>query len=158
VATALGYIRALYAEEEAIRAEQLSDKQKLARRVERCKPIVETFFAWCEQRLLDQGLLPTNPFTQALAYSRERQAGLSVFLADPEVPIDTNHLERALQTIPLGWRDWLFCWTEVGAKYVGIVQSLLVTCRLDGVAPYDYLIDVLQRSSSARSRFVHRQA
>ena len=145
VATALGYIRALYAEEETIRAEQLSGKQKLAHRVERCKPIVEAFFAWCEQRLLDQGLLPTNPLTQALAYSRERQAGLSVFLADPEVPIDTNHLERALRPIPLGRRNWLFCWTEVGAKYVGIVQSLLVTCRLHGVAPYDYLVDVLQR-------------
>ncbi|MBX5459776.1 MAG: transposase [Steroidobacteraceae bacterium] len=145
VATALGYIRALYAEEEKIREAKLSGKQKLARRVERCKPIVEAFFLWCEQRLLDQGLLPTNPFTQALAYCRERKTGLSVFLADPEVPIDTNHLERALRPIPLGRRNWLFCWTEVGAKYVGIIQSLIVTCRLHGVPPYDYLVDVLQR-------------
>jgi hypothetical protein len=145
VATALGHIRALYAEEEQIAAAKLSGEAKLAHRVERCKPIVEAFFQWCEQRLLDHGLLPSNPFTQALAYSRERQTGLSVFLANPDVPIDTNHLERALRPIPLGRRNWLFCWTEVGAKYVGIVQSLLVTCRLHGVSPYDYLVDVLQR-------------
>lgn len=145
VASALDYIRALYAAEEKIRDAKLSGDEKLARRVERCKPIVEAFFQWCEQRLLDQGLLPSNPFTQALAYSRERQAALSVFLTDPAVPIDTNHLERALRPIPLGRRNWLFCWTEVGAKYVGIIQSLLVTCRLHGVSPYDYLVDVLQR-------------
>ena len=39
----------------------------------------------------------------------------------------------------------MFCWTEVGAKHVGIVQSLITTCRLHQVDPYDYLVDVLQR-------------
>ncbi len=37
------------------------------------------------------------------------------------------------------------CWTELGAKQVGIVQSLLTTCRLHDINPYDYLVDVLQR-------------
>jgi len=61
------------------------------------------------------------------------------------VPIDTNHLERALRVIPMGRRNWLFCWTELGAQQVGIMQSLIVTCRLHGVDPYEYLVDVLQR-------------
>ena len=42
-------------------------------------------------------------------------------------------------------RNWLFCWTELGAKHVGIVQSLIATCRLHDINPYDYLVDVLQR-------------
>jgi hypothetical protein len=41
----------------------------------------------------------------------------------------------------------LFCWTEVGAERVAVIQSLLVTCRLHGVDPYVYLVDVLQRIS-----------
>jgi len=45
----------------------------------------------------------------------------------------------------MGRKNWLFCSTEVGAKHVGIVQSLIVTCRLHGIDPYDYLVDVLQR-------------
>lgn len=45
-------------------------------------------------------------------------------------------------------KDWLFCWTEVGAEGVGIVQSLITTCRLHGVDPYPYLVDVLQRIQS----------
>ena len=59
--------------------------------------------------------------------------------------MDTNHLERALRVIPMGRRNWLFTWTELGAKHVGIVQSLLTTCRLQEVNPYDHLVDVLQR-------------
>ena len=37
--------------------------------------------------------------------------------------------------------------TELGAKQVGIIQSLLVTCKLQGINPYTYLVDVLQRIS-----------
>ena len=62
--------------------------------------------------------------------------------------IDTNHLERALRPIPLGKRNWLFSSSEVGAQRVGIIQSLLVTCRLHAVDPYTYLVDVLQRISA----------
>ena len=45
----------------------------------------------------------------------------------------------------MGRRNWLFAWTELGAKRVGVVQSLLATCRLQGVDPYTYLVDALQR-------------
>jgi transposase len=41
--------------------------------------------------------------------------------------------------------NWFFCWTELGAKHVEIIQSLIVTCRLQGIDPTTYLIDVLQR-------------
>ena len=47
----------------------------------------------------------------------------------------------------MGKRNWLFASTEVGARRVGIIQSLLVTCRMHAVDPYTYLVDVLQRIS-----------
>lgn len=59
--------------------------------------------------------------------------------------LDTNHIERALRPIPIGRGNWLFCWTEVGAKHVGIVQNLIATSRLQGIDPYTCLVDVLQR-------------
>jgi hypothetical protein len=37
------------------------------------------------------------------------------------------------------------CWTELGAKHVGIIQSLIATCRLHKIDPYTYLVAVLQR-------------
>jgi transposase len=47
------------------------------------------------------------------------------------VAIDTNHLERALRAIPMGRKSWNFRWTELGAKHVGIAQSLIVSSHLE---------------------------
>ncbi len=145
VSYALDAIGELYAVETHIREQGLTGEKKRRHRVENAKPVVERLFAWAEQQMRDAAFLPTNPLTKALGYLLERRAGLEVYLTDPEVPIDTNHLERALRVIPMGRKNFLFAWTEVGAKYVGIFQSLLVTCRMHGINPYDYLVDVLQR-------------
>lgn len=145
VKEALEQIQMLYRIEEQIRERKLAGESKRLHRLTYSKPIVEGFFDWVAHQFQRQGLLPSNPFTQALNYVRERRLGLEVFLSDPDVPIDTNHLERALRAIPMGRKNWSFCWTELGAKHVGIVQSLIVTCRLHGIDPYTYLVDVLQR-------------
>ena len=145
VGEALEQIRALYAIEEEIREGKLIGESKRLHRLTHSKPRVDAFFDWVNRQFERQGLLPSNPFTQALNYVRERRLGLEVFLTDPDVPIDTNHLERALRAIPMGRKNWNFCWTELGAAHVGIVQSLIVTCRLHGIDPYTYLVDVLQR-------------
>lgn len=71
--------------------------------------------------------------------------GVRVFLEDPAVSAETNHLERNLRAIPTGRRNWMFAWPELGARPIGMIQSLLVTCKLQGVDPYPYLVDVLQR-------------
>jgi hypothetical protein len=152
---ALDLIGGLYAVEERIREQKLRAARKLDYRLMHSKPIVERFFAWVNQQFEAQGLLPSSPFTKALAYARERRCGLEVYLTDPDVPIDTNHLERALRVIPMGRKNWNFCWTELGAKHVGIMQSLIVTCRLHQIDPYDYLVDVLQRVGVHPANRVH---
>ncbi|MEN9544836.1 MAG: hypothetical protein RLZZ598_1669 [Pseudomonadota bacterium] len=144
-AEALRQIGALYDIEEHIRKRKLSGENKRLHRLTHSKPLVDKFFEWVDRQFEQQGLLPSNPLTKALAYVRERRAGLEVFLRDPDVPMDTNHVERALRPIPLGKKNWLFCWTEVGAEHAGIVQSLIGTCRLHDIDPYTFLVDVLQR-------------
>jgi transposase len=144
-AEALRQIGVLYDIEREIRERKLSGENKRLHRLTHSKPLVDAFFDWVNHQFEQQGLLPSNPLTKALAYVRARRAGLEVFLSDPAVQMDTNHLERALRVIPQGRKNWLFCWTEVGAEHAGIVQSLIVTCRLHGIDPYTYLVDVLQR-------------
>lgn len=152
---ALEMIGALYAVEARIREQELTGTDKRTVRQEQAKPQVDCFFAWIDRQFERQGLLPSSPLTTALAYARERREGLQVYLDDPEVAIDTNHLERALRVIPMGKKNWMFAWTELGAKQIGIVQSLLVTCRLHDINPYDYLTDVLQRVARHPASRVH---
>jgi hypothetical protein len=144
---ALQFIGALYRQEQVIRDNQLEGEAKQQHRLTHGRPVVDAFWQWCEQQTRRHDLTPKGPFAKALKYVMARQESLQVFLADPEVPIDTNHLERALRPIPMGRKNWLFCWTEAGAQDVATIQSLLVTCRLQGVDPYTYLVDVLQRVS-----------
>ncbi|PTB98247.1 IS66 family transposase, partial [Marinobacter sp. Z-F4-2] len=47
----------------------------------------------------------------------------------------------------MGKKNWMFCWTELGAEHLGIIQSLISTCKLHDITPYTYLVDVLQRIS-----------
>ena len=142
---ALALIGGLYRVEAQIREKALEGQAKLDYRSRHAAPIVEAFFVWCHNQRSRMDLVNSDPLAKALVYAENHQAQLKVYLGDPEVPIDTNHLERALRVIPMGRKNWLFCWSEVGAKQVGIIQSLLTTCRLHQIDPYTYLVDVLQR-------------
>ena len=151
---ALELIGALYQVEAQIRDQQLEGKAKLDYRSRHAHPATEAFFAWVHAQRQRIDLVNSALLAKALAYADNHRAQLRVYLGEPDVPIDTNHLERALRVIPMGRKNWLFNWTEIGAQHVGIVQSLLTTCRLHGVDPYTYLVDVLQRISLHPARDV----
>jgi hypothetical protein len=142
---AIAMIGALYDVEREIAEKNLDALAKQKQRGIQSKPIVAEFFEWLKRELAESALLPTNPFTRAAHYALDRKKGLEIFLSNPDVPIDTNHLERALRPIPMGRKNWLFCWTELGAEKVGWAQSLISTCVLHDIDPYVYLVDVLQR-------------
>jgi transposase len=100
-ATALRSIRRLYEEEARLKPRLVDDAKRLELRAVRCKPIVDEFFEWLRATLEQRLLLPSNPFTEAAGYALAREKALRVFLEDPGVPIDTNHLEREIRPIAI---------------------------------------------------------
>lgn len=154
VAEALQSIARLYRIEGRIQHHGLTGEPKRQYRLAHSLPVANAFFQWCQNQLGQNDLTPSDPFSKALNYVLRREASLRVFLEDPDVPLDTNHLERALRPIPLGRKNWLFSWSELGAEHVGLIQSLVTTCKLHGVNPYTYLVDVLQRVSQHPARDV----
>jgi transposase len=150
----LDRIALLYEFENEIRERKFADERKQLYRAEHCKPVVDEIFFKLEEAMREHILLPSSPFTKAANYASDREKPLRVFLEYPNVPVDTNHLEREIRPIALGRKNWLFAWTELGAHDTGVIQSLLATCRLQGVDPYVYLVDVLQRVSSHPARDV----
>ena len=144
-AVALDKIGAIYQVEREIRERRLEGDKLLRHRVDHAKPLVEGFLAWCRTERMRGDLIESAPLTKALKYAIKHGPQLQVYLGDPDVPIDNNHLERAIRTIAMGRKNWLFCWTELGARYVGVIQSLITTCILHQADPFTYLVDVLQR-------------
>lgn len=141
----LARIALLYQFEQECKDKQLEGEQKREHRITYSKPVVDSIVERVDELLQERALLPSAPFTKALGYLRNRVIALRVFLENPDVPLDTNHLERTLRVIPMGRKNWMFSWTELGAEQVGIIQSLICTCKLHGIDPYVYLTDVLQR-------------
>lgn len=144
---AVDFIARLYKIEEHINTNKLTGDKKHEYRLTHSKPIVDQFFTWSAAQLQRHELTPTHKLRKALNYVISRETELRVFLEDPQVPMDTNHLEREIRPITLGRKNWLFCWTELGAEHVGLIQSLISTCKLHGINPNTYLTDVLQRTS-----------
>lgn len=143
----LDIIGRLYRIEKHIRTHALQGEKKQQCRQQHSTPIVDEFFDWCKNQSHRDELTPKHPLSKALRYTLNREDELRVFLTNPDLPMDTNHLEREIRPVPLGRKNWMFCWTELGAEHVGIIQSLISTCKLQGINPHTYLADVLQRVS-----------
>lgn len=67
--------------------------QRLAVRQQQSAPVVERIRQWA----LAQRAAPGSAFRKALEYLLKLWDGLSVFLSNPFVPIDNNHVERQLR-------------------------------------------------------------
>ena len=133
----------------------IEEQCKRKERAPQAAPVANEFFSWLRDQFQSQVLLPSSPFTKAASYALDREEALRVFLKDDSVPLDTNHLERQIRPVAVGRKNWLFHWTEVGAEYAAIIQSLIASCKLQEVDTHTYFVDVLQRISTHSMRDVH---
>lgn len=149
----LDRIREIYAIEAQIKEKNLTGQKKLGYRTEYSRPIVDTLFDWLRNESKDIRNLPSSPFMKGVNYSLDNEMGLRKFLENPEIPLDTNGLERANKSVATGRKNWLFCMTEIGSEYVALFNSLLLSARMLNIDPYEYLIDVLKniRSTSTEN-------
>ena len=145
VSEALQGIQKLYEIEKLIKKKKLTGVDKRDYRQKYSKPIMDRFFIWCHYQLSKRKVSTQDPINNAMNYTLAREKALRLYLDNPNLDIDTNVLERSLRPIPMGKKNWLFCFNEVGAEVVGICQTIIVTCKMQGIDPYEYMVDVLQR-------------
>ena len=87
---------------------------------------------------------PNSSLGQAIAYLLKHWTKLTLFLRRPGAPLDNNICERALKKAILHRKNALFFKTLNGAHVGDLFMSLIHTCELEGVNPFDYLT-ALQR-------------
>jgi transposase len=59
--------------------------------------------------------------------------------------MDTNVVERAIRPVTITRKNSLFAGSDAGARRWAIANTLIQTCKLNGVEPLGYLTDVMQR-------------
>ena len=82
------------------------------------------------------------------ATSSTKWEALGRYVNDGRLAIDNTLAERALRRVAVGRKNWLFAARPSGGTRAAIVDSLIETCRLPGVEPFEYLRDVLDRVST----------
>ena len=138
---ALRRIGELYRIEEQV-AGQSADARRENRRVESA-PRVNALKTWLDQQL--QLIPERSPLADAIRYALGHWTQLTRFLEDGRIELDTNPVERAIRPVALGRKNHLFAGSDGGGTRWATVCSLIETCKLNGVEPYAYLKDVLEK-------------
>ncbi|KAB7619397.1 IS66 family transposase, partial [Alkalilimnicola sp. S0819] len=142
---ALTLIARLYRIEREGRA--LTDEQRLARRQEYSRPVVDKLHAWLEK---SRGQVPPKgAIGRALHYLHGQWPKLVRFLEDGRIPLDNNPAENAIRPFVIGRKNWLFSHSPQGAGASAALYSLIETAKANGLEPYDYLLTVFTRLPAA---------
>jgi hypothetical protein len=102
-------------------------------------PLIEDLKTWLNDQLDQKKVEPNSGLGQAISYMLNHWDPLTLFLTVPGAPLDNNICERALKKAILHRKNALFYKTENGARVGDLFMSLIYTCNLAGVNPFDYL-------------------
>lgn len=138
---ALDKIGALYGIEDDIRGQPADTRRKA--RQERTKPLVDALKTWLGEQL--PKLPRASDTAKAINYGLNHWNGLTRFIDDGRVEIDTNTVERSIRPIALNRKNALFAGSDEGGANWAIVASLIETCKLNGVNPHAWLADTLTK-------------
>jgi transposase len=82
---------------------------------------------------------------KAIDYSLKRWVALTRYIGDGDLPISNNWVENQIRPIALGRANWLFAGSLRAGKRAAAVMSLVHSAKINGLDPYAYLKDVLER-------------
>jgi hypothetical protein len=137
----LNRISKLYAVEADIRGHSADVRRR--ERQARSEPIISALKIYLDEQL--RRLPASSVIAEAIRYVQSRWDGLTRFLDDGRVELDTNPVERSMRPIALNRKNALFAGSDEGAEHWAILATLIECCKLHGVNPAAYLEDVLTR-------------
>jgi transposase len=138
---ALKRIAALYAVETDIRGRSADERRM--RRQEKSRPMLDALESWLQTKL---GLISQKTkLAEAIRYALTRWEGLTRFLDDGRIEIDSNVVERSIRPIALNRKNALFAGSDGGGEHWAVIASLIETCKLCNIEPQTYLADIITR-------------
>lgn len=112
-------------------------------RLERAAPVTEALRIALDEALLR--LSPKSEVAKAIAYGRKRWTALTRFVNDGCLEIDNNIAERAMRSIAIGRKNWLFAGSKACGERAAAIDTVIETCKLNSVEPQAYIADVIAK-------------
>ena len=137
----LKQVQQLYLLERQLKEQNAVWEERLKTRQKKALPILEGLKTWliAEQN----NVLPQSAIGQAIHYSLVRWHKLTIYAYHGGLEIDNNLIENQIRPLALGRKNYLFAGSHESAKYMAIFYSILGSCLLHDLDPFEYLYAVL---------------
>lgn len=143
-------LREIYRVEAQAKQQNLSDAQRLVFHQQHSQPVMEQLHQWMKEQMEQKQVEPNSGLGQAIRYMLKHWEALTRFLRVPGAPLDNNICERALKMAILHRKNSLSYKTLHGAEVGDIFMSLIHTCQLNGINPFDYLMALQKHGEQVR--------
>ena len=139
---ALTMIQDLYKIEREAREAELSYNEIKLLRQEKSLNILDRF----EKFLIENKpkVLPKSAIGKAFNYTLNLWPRLKRYVDDGRFNIDNNLTENSIRPVALGRKNYLFAGSHEGAKNGAVIYSLLATCKINDIEPYEWLKKALE--------------
>ncbi|HQS85111.1 MAG TPA: transposase, partial [Alphaproteobacteria bacterium] len=149
--TVLEALGKVYREDAFTKKEKMSDQERLEHHQKYSAPILSKLKDWFDKQFEDKLVEPNSSLGKAIQYMQNHWDGLTNFLRIAGAPLDNNEVEGLLKVIIRGRKNSLFYKTEYGAFIGSMLTSIIQTCIMNGINPFEYLV-VLQKNSNFLSK------
>ena len=145
----------VYKNDQITKEQNLTAEERLHFHQDNSGPLMKTLNLWFHQQLDQKLVEPNSGLGQAIRYMIKHWDALTLFLKVPNAPLDNNLCEQALKKTILHRKNSLFYRTEHGARVGDLFMSLIHTCNLNNINPFDYLA-TLQKHASELATCPHK--
>jgi transposase len=141
----------IYRNDAIAREQNLSPEERLLFHQAESGSTMEELHVWLVRQFDERRVEPNSALGKAISYLLRHWEKLTLFLRVAGAPLDNNVCERALKKAIRHRRNSLFYKTPHGAHVGDVFMSLIATCELCGVNPFDYLTELDRHASAAAS-------
>lgn len=135
-------LKDLYKNDAMAKRQGMSPERRLQFHQTQSGPKMDELKAWLTAQIEQRKVEPNSGLGEAIAYMLKHWSELTLFLQQPGAPLDNNVCERALKKAILHRKNAYFYKTENGARVGDLFMSLIHTCELNGVNPFDYMTEL----------------
>ncbi|HUV67465.1 MAG TPA: transposase [Sedimentisphaerales bacterium] len=143
----LEILKEVYKNEAEAKRQAMSDEQRLHFHQKESGPKMEELNRWLTEQIEARKVEPNSGLGEAITYMLTHWDKLTLFLRQPAAPLDNNVCERALKKAILHRKNSYFFKTQNGARVGDLFMSLIHTCELNGVNPFNYLTELQKHAN-----------
>jgi len=148
----LEQLAVVYKNDATAKERRLSPDERLRFHQAESGPMMDELHGWLDEQIQDKKVEPNSSLGKAIRYMLRHWDPLTRFLRVPGAPLDNNVCERALKKAILHRKNALFFKTKNGARVGDTFMSLIHTCQLSAVNPFDYLTALLDNAKALAER------